>query len=72
MENIQDDANDFEKDRNEADAKASRFHIGDVFLEVAIVFSSLAILTKRKPVFFAGGASALIGIVYAATGFIGA
>jgi len=71
MAEIQEKAKDLERERDLADAKAVRFHIGEVFLEVAIVLSSLAILTKRKAMYFGGAAFALIGVVYAATAFVG-
>ena len=70
MKEIQERATEMEKDRDVADAKSTRFHIGEVFLEVAIVLSSLAILTKRKAMYFGGAAFALIGVVYSATAFL--
>lgn len=70
MEEIQEKAKDLEKERDVANAKSKRFHIGEVFLEVAIVLSSLAILTKRKPMYFGGAVFAMIGIAYAATAFM--
>lgn len=57
---IQDKARDLEKERDRYGDKADRFHFGEVFLEVAIVLSSLSILTKR-PLFFWGGVAAAIG-----------
>jgi hypothetical protein len=67
---IQEQAKDFEKERDMAEDKAVRFHTGEVFLEVAIVLSSLAILTKRRIVYVGGVLCALFGVVYAATGFL--
>lgn len=66
---IQEKARDFERERDKAGAQADRFHFGEVFLEVAIVFSSLAILLKRKPFFLAGVVLALIGIVLSITAY---
>ena len=66
---IQDRARDFEKERDQNGEKADRFHMGEVFLEVAIVMSSLAILTKRKAFFGVGAISALAGIVISATSY---
>ncbi|MGA8025777.1 MAG: DUF4337 domain-containing protein [Bryobacteraceae bacterium] len=60
---IQEKARDFLKERDKAGRRADYFHFGEVFLEVAIVFSSLSILTRAKVLFFAGGASAVIGLV---------
>lgn len=70
MKALQDQAKDFEKERDEADSKAKSFHIGEVFLEVAIVLSSLAILTKRQVMYFAGAALAAVGVVYAGLAFL--
>lgn len=66
---IQEKAHDFEKESRKAGAQAGRFHFGEVFLEVAIVFSSLAILVKRKSLFSAGIIFASIGIIIAATAY---
>lgn len=64
---IQDKAREFERDRDKNGREALRFHFGEVFLEVAIVLSSLSILMKRRVLFTAGAASALIGVVISAT-----
>ena len=68
---IQEKARDYEKERDESGRKARKFHFGEVFLEVAIVLSSLSILTKRRPLFFGGVAAALIGVVWAMIGMVG-
>ncbi len=65
---IQKTARDFEKERDESAKKASRFHFGEVFLEISIVLSSLSILAKRRPLYFGAIGSALFGLVWAATG----
>jgi hypothetical protein len=59
---IQDKARDFEKERDANGAKADRFHLGEVFLEVGIVLCSLSILTKRQPFFWAGVLGAVAGV----------
>ena len=66
---IQEQARDIEKERDASGRKANLFHFGEVFLEVAIVFSSLSILMKVRALFFGGIAAALAGIVIAATGW---
>jgi Domain of unknown function (DUF4337) len=71
MDGIQEKAREYEKDRDIAGRRAERFHAGEVFLEIGIVFSSLAILTKRKSWYLAGTASALVGLVVAVTAFVG-
>lgn len=61
-EDIQAKARELEHERDRSAAKANRFHFGEIFLEVAIVFSSLAILMKMKAMFLGGLIAALIGI----------
>lgn len=66
---IQEKARDLEKERDANGKKADRFHFGEVFLEIAIVLSSLSILTKRRPFFWAGGLAAVAGVVVAVTAY---
>jgi hypothetical protein len=66
---IQDKARDFERERDHTGRRADRFHLGEVFLEVAIVLSSLSILSRRRALFVGGVASALIGFTIAATAY---
>jgi hypothetical protein len=61
-EEIQNKARELEHERDSSHRKANRFHIGEIFLEVAIVFSSLSILTKTRSMFFVGVLMALIGL----------
>jgi Domain of unknown function (DUF4337) len=64
---IAEKARDYESERTKHRTVAHRFHLGEVFLEVAIVLSSLAILIKRKPLFIFGVFAALVGAVIAST-----
>lgn len=66
---IQEIAREYERERDKHRAVAGRFHLGEIFLEVAIVLSSLAILMKRRPFFIAAVASALSGGVLAMTAY---
>lgn len=66
---IQDKARDLEKERDAYGEKADRFHFGEVFFEVAIVLSSLCILTKRGLFFWAGVAAAAAGVVIGITAY---
>lgn len=59
---IQKEAQGLQNESEATGRKAVRVHGGEVFLEIAIVFSSLAILSKRTPLFIAGLLSALVGI----------
>jgi Domain of unknown function (DUF4337) len=64
---IQEKAREFERDRDKSGREALRFHFGEVFLEVAIVLSSLSILMKQRALFLGGAAAALIGVVISLT-----
>ena len=66
---IQEKARDLEKERDANGRKADRFHFGEVFLEVAIVLSSLSILTKRKPFFWGGLMAAIFGVIIGVTAY---
>jgi len=47
--------------------QALRLHIGEIFLEIGIVFATLAILTKRPIVWWTSIASAAMGAAIAVT-----
>ena len=66
---IQAKAREYEKERDKTGRKADYFHFGEVFLEVAIVFSSLSILSKRRMLFIAGVLAAVIGVGVALTAY---
>lgn len=66
-DDIQEKANEFEKERDHKGAQALRLEISEVFLEVAIVFASLAILSKKPLVWYISMLSALAGVITAAT-----
>jgi hypothetical protein len=69
-QNVQTEARAFEHERDEKAREATRFHFSEVFVEVAIVFASLAILTKVRPLFLAGIVAAAAGIIIAATAWV--
>jgi uncharacterized protein DUF4337 len=64
---IEEEARDFEKERDLKGRKALRLEIGEIFLEIGIVFASLAILTKRPVVWYTSMLSAGAGVAIAAT-----
>ena len=64
-ESIKEQAERFAKESESAGEKAESFHSGEVFLEIGIVLSSLAILTKRKAFFYGCAASSVVGLVLA-------
>jgi Domain of unknown function (DUF4337) len=59
---IQKQAEEFEHERDRAAAQANRFDLAEIFFEVALVASSVAILTKRREVWLASLAVAAAGI----------
>jgi hypothetical protein len=69
-EKIQEQAREYEHESERAGRKGNQFHFGEIFLEVAIVFSSLAILTKARLLFYAGIGSAIAGVVIAVTAWV--
>jgi Domain of unknown function (DUF4337) len=67
---IQTEARKLEEESHVSGSKALRTHLGEVFLEIAIVLASLAILTKRRPMWFASILSGLVGAGIAATALL--
>lgn len=67
---IETEARKLEEESHVHGAQALRAHVGEVFLEIAIVLASLAILTKRRPMWFISVLSALVGAGIAATALL--
>ena len=68
-EAIQEIAKELETESAVAGRRAVRLHIGEVFLEIAIVVCSLAILSKRELAWHAAMLSAGLGVVLSLTVF---
>jgi hypothetical protein len=66
---IQEKARDFERERDKMGREADSFHIGEVFLEVAIVLSSLSILTKSRFLYLIALLAALTGVAISGGGY---
>jgi hypothetical protein len=64
---IQSEARRLEQESYVHGARALRTHIGEIFLEIGIVLASLAILTKRRRMWFISILSAVAGAGIAAT-----
>jgi hypothetical protein len=64
---IQGEAQKLETESHVRGRQALRVHFGEVFLEIGIVLASLAILTKRKDVWYISMLSAAGGLGTAAT-----
>jgi len=76
IERTNDDQKDIQSEAQALEAevaiqqhKANRFDLGEVCLEVAIVLTSLTLLTRRKLFWQLGGLAGLVGLAIAATGF---
>ena len=67
---IEEQAKDLEKESALAQRQANRFDLGEVFLEVALVISSLALLSSKRFYWFLGIVTGLAGLGVAATGFL--
>ncbi len=70
MDGIKEKAESLEKESESAGERAESFHMGEVFLEIGIVLSSLAILTKRKAFYYGGAAASAVGIVLALKAYL--
>jgi Tfp pilus assembly protein FimT len=64
---IQKEAQTLEAERDVKGKQARSLEFGEIFLEIGIVFASLAILTKQPLVWYGSLATAAAGVVIAAT-----
>ena len=53
-----------------AGRKANRFNLGEVFLEIALVVTSITLLTSNRGYWVMGIIFAVLGVAVAATGFL--
>jgi len=63
-------AKSLEAVRDEAQIHSKAFGIAVIYLQIAILLSSIAGLLKKKVVWFGGVAAGLVGLVYFADGFL--
>ena len=66
---IEKEARRIEGVRDDAALHGRQFGLAVIFLQIAILLSSIAALLKLKPVWFVGLVAGLVGIVYFANGF---
>jgi hypothetical protein len=69
-EEIQEKAREYGSESLLSGRRALRLHLGEIFLELAIVFTSLAILSRRRMFWTVGVGGALIGLVISSTVFL--
>jgi hypothetical protein len=67
---IQKEAKRYESVRDDAQKHSQTFGIAVIFLQIAILLSSIAALIKKKIVWVLGMAVGVVGIVYFADGFL--
>lgn len=66
---IQKEAKKLEVFRTDCGAHSAAFGFGVIFLQIAILLSSIAALMKKKPLWIAGIAVGIVGIVHFVNGF---
>jgi len=67
---IEEQAKDFEGESARAQRKADRFDMGEVFLEISLVISSLALLSRKRVFWFLVIISGVAGLGIAVTGML--
>jgi len=67
---IEKEARSLEHEVLAAGRKANRFNLGEVFLEIALVVTSITLLTTRRSYWMMGIVFAALGVIVAATGFL--
>jgi uncharacterized protein DUF4337 len=67
---IQAEARGLEGEVARASHRANRFDLGEVFLEIALVVTSITLLTDNRRYWYLGIGLACVGIVAAASGFL--
>ena len=68
QKDIQDEARGMEAEVQRAGRRADRFDLGEVFLEIALVVTSITLLTDRRAYWFLGLVFAAMGLAFAASG----
>jgi hypothetical protein len=67
---IQKDARRLEAIRDDAQSHSRTFGVAVIFLQIAILLSSVAALLKKKPVWYLGMVVGAVGFTYFANGFM--
>ena len=69
LKEIQAEANKLKNELQGASTRANRFDFGEVFLEIALVVTSITLLTRRKAFWYLGLVCAAVGLAASVTGF---
>jgi len=67
---IETEARNLEQEVLVAGRRANRFNLGEVFLEIALVITSITLLTANRGYWIMGLLFAALGVIVAATGFL--
>jgi hypothetical protein len=67
QKDIQTEAKDLEVDVQRTSRRADRFDLGEVFLEIALVVTSITLLTERRAYWYFGIVLAVVGLGCAAS-----
>lgn len=70
QKDIQTEARSFEAEVEHASRRANRFDLGEVFLEIALVVTSITLLTEKRGFWYFGLVLGAVGLLCAATGFL--
>ena len=70
QKDIEAEARKLEAETKLARRQADRLDLGEVFLEIALVVTSITLLTRRRPFWYLGIVFAAAGIAVAATGLL--
>jgi hypothetical protein len=70
QQDIQSEARNLETEVEHVSRRADRFDLGEVFLEVALVITSITLLTDRRIYWYAGMVFAAMGIITAGSAFL--
>jgi hypothetical protein len=70
QKDIQNEARGLEAEVGHASRRADRFDLGEVFLEIALVVTSITLLTDKRAYWYFGFVLATIGVIAAGSGFM--
>lgn len=70
MKDIQAEAKKLEAEIEATTVRANRFDMGEVFMEIALVVTSITLLTRRKAFWYLGLVCAAVGLVATARGVL--
>ena len=70
LKEVQTEARSLEDEVRSASIRANRFDLGEVFLEIGLVVTSITLLTRRKAFWYLGLVCATVGIGATVSGLL--